>query len=73
MSQIYQSFEIKADDSADERMAKLYLGIISVGEDLYCKGSAVAELNKQINQLERQIATMRKEFEELKRIRRSND
>jgi TolA-binding protein len=63
----YLSYEIKPNDSIEERMTKLYLGIISVGEDLYCKGAAVAELNKQLNDLERKIAAMRKEFEEIKR------
>lgn len=43
-------------------MAKLYLGIISV----------VAELNKQINDLERRIATMRREFEEIKKLRKAS-
>ena len=68
MTQIYQSFAIEKEDSLDERMRKLYLGIISIGEDLYCKGSHLSELNKQINTLDAEIARMRREYEELKRI-----
>jgi hypothetical protein len=66
MSQIYQSFAFSEEDTVQERMTKLYLGIISVGEDLYCKGSHLSELNKQLNQYERMIAEMRKELDELK-------
>jgi len=67
MSQIYASFEIKPEDTKEERMHKLYLGIISIGEDLYCKGAAVAELAKQCNDLDRQIAQMRRELAELRK------
>lgn len=69
MTQIYQSFEVKSDDTLDERMTKLYMGIISVGEDLYCKGSAVAELNKEFMRLETVITEMRRELAALKALR----
>jgi prefoldin subunit 5 len=69
VSQIYASFEIKPDDTREERMHKLYLGIISIGEDLYCKGAAVAELAKQCNELDRQIAQMRRELAKLNQVK----
>jgi len=64
----YMSYEIEESDTRAERMKKLYLGIISVGEDLYCKGAHLSEIQKQINGLERQVADMRKELAELKGI-----
>lgn len=62
MAQIYSSFEIHPGDSIEKRQENLYLGVISVGEDLYCKGSAVAELNKDFSRLEKVIADMRREL-----------
>ena len=66
MSTIYQEFKFAEDDTLQERMEKLYLGIISTGEDLYCKGAAVAELNKQLNDCDRKVADMRRELDALK-------
>lgn len=72
MPSAYTSFEILPDDSAEVRRDKLYLGIISIGEDLYCKGAALAEMLKSLNQLEKQIAQMRKELDNLKSLPMNN-
>lgn len=66
MSAIYTSYKIEEDDSIEERQKKLYLGIISLGEVLYQKGAAVAEMNKEFMAIEKELVTMR---EELHRIR----
>ena len=46
MPAIYMSFAFEPDDKLEQRMSKLYLGIISVGEQLYTYNAAVAELRK---------------------------
>lgn len=65
MPDIYSTFEIFPDDSPEVRRQKLYLGIVSIGEDLYCKGAHLSELSKQLNELEKQIARMRNELKKL--------
>jgi hypothetical protein len=68
MTQIYREWTPRPDATPDERMTALYRGIISIGEDLYCKGSHLSELNKQLNAIEAQIAEMRRELEILRTL-----
>lgn len=55
MPQIYQEYSFKPGDGLDEKINKLYLGIMSVEEDLYCKGSALSVLQKEIDSLKQQL------------------
>jgi hypothetical protein len=66
MSAIYTGFEINETDDLETKQRKLYLGVISLGEVLYQKGAAVAEMNKDFMMIEKELAKMR---EELHRIR----
>jgi hypothetical protein len=70
---IYSSYLIEPDDSPDDIRGKLYMGIISVGEQAYTLGAAVAELRKQIdalnklaNEMEVQIRQIHKDFDTYK-------
>jgi len=66
MSAIYTSYAIEPNDTIEKRQAKLYLAIISMGEFLYQKGAAVAEMNKEFMRMETEIAQMRKELHEIR-------
>lgn len=57
--QIYQEYNIYPSDSLDTKMKKLYLGIMAVEEDLYCKGSALSVLQKEIDGLKKQLEEIR--------------
>lgn len=46
------------------------MGIISVGEDLYCKGSHLSEINKFLNDIEAKVAQMRRDLAEIKELRK---
>lgn len=73
---IYTSFEIDDDDSILERQKKLYLGMISCGEQAYTLGAAIAECRKQLESLDTECNKIKKEFLELKEIikkRKSNE
>ena len=61
MPAIYQSYEFKEGDTLTNRQDKLYLGVISCGEDLYCLGAAVGEMIKKLNAYEEEIRRMRAE------------
>lgn len=58
----YQEFTIKPSDTVSERINKLYMGIISVGEDLYCKGAYLSEIEKQVAQMRRELADIKREI-----------
>jgi hypothetical protein len=60
--QTYKSSDINQNDSVKEKIDKLYVGICSVGEQLYSAGSAVAEFNKKINGFEAVIADFRRDL-----------
>lgn len=62
MSAIYTGFEIDPSDDFEQRQGKLYLAIISLGEVLYQKGAAVAEMNKEFLRIEKEIHNMRVEL-----------
>jgi CII-binding regulator of phage lambda lysogenization HflD len=65
--QTYIDATIQPGDSTEEKIAKLYLSICSVGEQLYSAGSAVAELTKKLNGLEKTVADFRRDLATLKR------
>ena len=60
--QTYKQADIYPDDSVDEKIMKLYVGICSVGEQLYSAGSLLSELNKKLLDLETTIANLRKDL-----------
>jgi len=73
MPAIYMSFAFEPDDTTEQRMSKLYLGIISVGEQLYTYNAAIAEMRKTaaalqsgIETFDKDLARMKKQFDELK-------
>lgn len=70
MPQIYMEWTPVTGEPLDSRLNKLYLGIISVGEELYSLGAAVSEINKQCNALEPKITQLRRELEAIKVERR---
>jgi hypothetical protein len=59
VADIYLSFKVDETDSMEVRRQKLYLGVVSMGEHLYCLGSHLSEIEKT-------VATMRKELDWLK-------
>lgn len=67
--QTYRDFKLEPDDTREERLRKLYLGICSAGEQLYSAGSALAEMNKKLLAFEKTIEDMRREFEALKQVK----
>lgn len=73
MAEIYQEYVIKPEDSPETRRSKLYLGVISMGEELYCLGSAVRETLKKLDALEPRIAEMRRELESIKECERGRE
>lgn len=73
MPAIYMSFAFAPDDTTEQRMSKLYLGIISVGEQLYTYNAAIAEMRKTAATLQsgreafdKDLARMKKQYDELK-------
>lgn len=66
MPAIYMSFAFEPDDTVEQRMSKLYLGIISTGEQLYTYNAAITELRKGIAKFDTDLARMRAQYEELK-------
>lgn len=66
MPAIYMSFAFEPDDTVEQRMSKLYLGIISTGEQLYTYNAAITELRKVAAQHDKDLARMREQYEALK-------
>jgi hypothetical protein len=73
MPAIYSSYLIEPDDSPDDIRGKLYMGIISVGEQAYTLGAAIGELrkqadalNKRADEMETQIRQIHKDFDTYK-------
>ena len=66
MPATYMSYEIEPGMSVEQKQAKLYLGVISAGEQAYTLGAAVAECRKQLASLDALVNTLRHDFQELK-------
>ena len=66
MSAIYTSYKIEPDDTIEQRQAKLYMAVISLGEVLYQKGAAIAEFNKELNGYEKIINQMRQDLRDMR-------
>lgn len=77
MPAIYTSFELEDGDTIDDRQKKLYLGMISCGEQAYTLGAAIAECRKTQTTLEDmsraldvRCAEIKKEFYAIKEARK---
>ena len=71
MPATYLSFIIEEGMTIEEKQAKLYLGVMSAGEQAYTLGAAIAECRKQLDSLDTLVNKMRSDFETLKQERRS--
>lgn len=71
------SFAFEPDDTTEQRISKLYLGIISVGEQLYTYNAAIAELRKGPDKGNAVLALLTKDLAErdkdLERMRQQFD
>lgn len=66
MPATYLSFEIEDGMTVEQKQAKLYLAMISAGEQAYTLGAAIAELRKKSDAFDEVIARLRKDFQTLK-------
>ena len=66
MPAIYMSFEIEPDMTISQKQSKLYLGMISAGEQAYTLGAALAECRKQLASLDDLVSKLRRDFQTLK-------
>lgn len=66
LSAIYTSYVINPTDTIEQRQAKLYLAVVSLGEVLYQKGAAIAEFNKELAGYEKTIAQMRLDLHKIR-------
>lgn len=62
MPAIYTSFEVEDGDTLDTKIKKLYLGMISCGEQAYTLGAAIAECRKQLAALDKRTADIKQDF-----------
>lgn len=63
--QTYLEASLKTSDSTEETARKLYLAVISVGEQIYSAGSHLSEIQKKIDGLENEVVRLRRELEKL--------
>lgn len=66
MPATYLSFEIEPGMTIEQKQTKLYLGVISAGEQAYTMGAALAECRKQLDSLDELVSKMRIDFSTLK-------
>jgi len=62
MPGIYTSYKFEKGDSLELQRRKLYLGIISLGEDLYTFNAAVNELRKEFAVLDEKYKALKAEY-----------
>lgn len=67
MPSIYLSFELDPNDTLDDKIKKLYLGMISCGEQAYTLGAAIAECRKQLTDLDERVGKIKHDFLVLRR------
>lgn len=66
MPSIYTSWAISEEDDKGAKMRKLYLGIVSMGEDLYSFNAAISEMRKKVDSLDIMLADLQRQYKELK-------
>lgn len=69
MPATYLSYEFEPGMTLAQKQEKLYLGVISAGEQAYTLGAAIAECRKQLESLDRLVDKMRIDYETLKQER----
>ena len=62
----YKSFLFDPTDTLEERQAKLYLGMMSCGEDAYTLGAAIGECRKTLASLTERLAAIDQQCAEIK-------
>lgn len=67
MPAIYTSFEVEPDDTIETKIKKLYLGMISCGEQAYTLGAAIAECRKQLTFLDTRCEAIKQDFYTLRK------
>lgn len=67
MPSIYTSFKIEHGDDLETRRRKLYLGIISLGEQLYSYNAHCNELRKEFTVLDQKYKALKASYDSLKR------
>jgi len=67
MPGIYSSFKFEPSDDLETRRKKLYLGIITLGEQLYSFNAAVNELRKEFTVIDQGYKTLKAEYEDIGR------
>jgi hypothetical protein len=66
MPATYLSYEIEPGMTIEEKQTKLYLGVISAGEQAYTLGAAIAECRKQLASLDAMVEKLRHDYGLLK-------
>ena len=67
MPNIYTSFIFAPEDDTETKQRKLYLGVISLGEQLYSFNAELNELRKEYTDLDRRHAALLAAYQELKK------
>lgn len=62
----YSSYQVLPHMTIEARQARLYLGVVSMGESLYQKGAAIAEMNKEFMAIEKELDAMRAELRDIR-------
>jgi len=63
----YLSYEFEPGMTLAQKQEKLYLGVISAGEQAYTLGAALQECRKQLDVLDTLVGRMRLDYDRLKR------
>ena len=66
MPATYLSYEFEPGMTLEQKQEKLYLGVISAGEQAYTLGAAIAECRKQLDALDTLVGKMRIDYETVK-------
>jgi hypothetical protein len=67
MPATYLSFEIEPGMTIEQKQAKLYLGVISAGEQGYTLGAALQQCRQQQDSLDTLVSKLRLDFDTLKK------
>lgn len=68
MPAIYTSFLFEESDDLETKMRKLYLGVVSLGEDLYTFNAALNEMRKTHDRIDKKHQEIERSYREIKRI-----
>jgi len=68
MPAIFQSYTPEPGDDLATRMKRLYLGMVSLGEDLYTFNAAINEMRKQHEVLDKRHKEIESEYKVIKHL-----